>query len=94
MAAWVPVSMAVDVAGALGDSMPPDEAVMVYVRTFDLPARDGDAVFRAALARLGEQHLSTVGAPRLHLEARPAVEPAPAPVLLPPVAAFGLRVIG
>jgi hypothetical protein len=89
--------MAVEVAKLLGDTMPPDEAVMVYVRTFDLPARDSDAVFRAALGRLGEQQLTTVGAaPKLHVEATEVVEPipAPAPALLQSVPAFGLRVIG
>ena len=87
--------MAVEVAGLLGDSMPIDEAVMVYVRSFDLPARDSDAVFRAALARLGAQQLTAAAAPRLHVEAAPiAPAPVPAPALLPPVAAFGLRVMG
>ncbi len=86
--------MAVEVARLLGEAVPLDEAVMVYVRTFDLPARDSDVVFRAALARLGEWHLTTAAAPRLYVEAAPAVlAPAPAPVLLPRVAAFGLRVI-
>ncbi|MGH7517804.1 MAG: hypothetical protein ACREOC_10075 [Gemmatimonadales bacterium] len=87
--------MAVDVARLLGEATPLDEAVMVYVRTFDLPARDSDVVFRAALARLGERHLTTDAAPRFRVEAAPAlVALAPGPALLPPVAAFGLRVIG
>jgi hypothetical protein len=87
--------MAVEVARLLGDAVPADEAVMVYLRTFDLPARDSDVVFRAALARLGERHLTTAPAPRLHVEAAPAIAaPAPVPALLPPVAGFGLRVIG
>jgi hypothetical protein len=87
--------MAVAVAELLADSMPTDEAVMVYVRSFDLPARDSDTVFRAALARLGERHLTEYAVPRFRVEAAPVVEiPAPGPALLPPVAAFGLRVIG
>lgn len=87
--------MAVDVAQLLADAMPPDEAVMVYVRTFDLPARDSDVVFRAALARLGERHLAAASTPRLHADPVPAVEaPRPGPALLCPVPAFGLRVIG
>ncbi len=86
--------MAVEVAELLSQTVPADEAVMVYVRTFDLPARHGDTVFRAALARLGERHL-TAATPTLRLEAAAAIAPAaPAPALLPPVAAFGLRIIG
>jgi hypothetical protein len=89
--------MAVEVAELLAEAMPADEGVMVYIRSFDLPARDSDTVFRAALARLGERQLTTASAPRLHMEERPvaAFEPAPAaPALLPPVASFGLRVMG
>ena len=89
--------MAVEVAELLGTSMPADEAVMVYIRSFDLPARDSDTVFRTALARLGERQLTTAGTPRLHVEDVQAEEPEPLPAppaLLPPVAAFGLRVIG
>ena len=88
--------MAVEVAQLLADAMPADEAVMVYVRTFDLPARDSDAVYRASLARLGERQLAVSGGtPRLHVAAEAVVEPAPVPAaLLPPVATFGLRVMG
>jgi hypothetical protein len=88
--------MAVEVAELLADTMPADEGLMVYIRSFDLPARDSDTVFRAALARLGERQL-TAAAPRLLVQEVPmaAVESVPAsPALLPPVAAFGLRVIG
>ena len=89
--------MAVEVAELLADTMPADEALMVYIRSFDLPARDSDTVFRSALARLGEQQLTAAATPRLHVEEVPmaAVQAMPAPpALLPPVAAFGLRVIG
>ena len=51
---------------------------------------------RAALARLGERQLTAAG-PRLLVQEVPvaAMESLPAsPALLPPVAAFGLRVIG
>lgn len=89
--------MAVEVAELLADSMPADEGVMVYIRSFDLPARDCDTVFRAALTRLGERQLTTGGTPRLHVQQTQALmaEAAPAAAaLLPPPAAFGLRVIG
>jgi hypothetical protein len=87
--------MAVEVAELLADSMPIDEAVMVYIRRFDLPARDSDTVFRAALARLGERQLTAAPAPRLTVEVVPAVEaPGRTPALLPATAAFGLRVMG
>jgi hypothetical protein len=86
--------MAVEVAEMLSGTMPPDEAVMMYVRSFDLPARDSDTVFRAALARLGERQLVGVGTTRLRVEAEVVSPAAPGPALLPATAAFGLRVIG
>ncbi|HEU5171259.1 MAG TPA: hypothetical protein VFU46_12015 [Gemmatimonadales bacterium] len=89
--------MAVEVAELVAATLPADEAVMLYIRSFDLPVRDGDAVFRAALARFGERHLVPTGAPRLHVDPPAPVahpEPASAPTLAPvPAPAFGLRVI-
>lgn len=90
------IRMAVAVAELLAGVMSADQAVMVYVRSFDLPVKEGDTVFRGALAELARRRLPASESPRLRLEpqeleaiARPAIpEPVPSAT-----AAFGLRVI-
>ncbi|HTC23320.1 MAG TPA: hypothetical protein VK688_03095 [Gemmatimonadales bacterium] len=85
--------MAVQVAELLADVVPADEALMTYIRSFDLPLRDGDAVFRAALAELADRRLWPEEKPVLRVEQiRVPEREAPAVPPLPPVA-FGLRVI-
>jgi hypothetical protein len=83
--------MAVEVAELLADAMPADEALMLYIRSFDLPTRDGEAVFRAALAQLADRRLPAPERPVLHVEP-PKSAPRPATGSLPSPA-FGLRVI-
>jgi hypothetical protein len=93
--------MAVEVAELLAEAVPADEALMAYVRAFDLPVKEGDTVFRAALAELADRRLPAGQRPRLHVAAEPANarepaavrEPAPAPAAALPAAAFGLRVL-
>ncbi|HEX5386345.1 MAG TPA: hypothetical protein VFW66_06595 [Gemmatimonadales bacterium] len=93
------VRMAVEVSELLTDDMTVDEAVMVYVRSFDLPVKEGDAVFRAALAQLAERRLQANESPKLRIEHSPAPAlsapqlAAPASVESLPAPAFGLRVI-
>jgi hypothetical protein len=85
--------MAVEVAELLADAVPADEALMSYIRSFDLPVRDGDAVFRAALAQLADRRLTCETRPMLRVEQIRVAErelPAPGPM---PAPAFGLRVI-
>jgi hypothetical protein len=93
--------MAVEVAELLAEAVPADEALMAYVRAFDLPVKEGDTVFRAALAELADRRLPARQRPRLHavpepVPVREAVasprEPA-APATALPAAAFGLRVL-
>ena len=85
--------MAVEVAELLAESIPADEALMAYIRSFDLPARDGDSVFRAALAELAARRLPGSERPVLHVTpAKPPAREIPATVPMAP-AAFGLRVI-
>jgi hypothetical protein len=93
--------MAVEVAELLAEAVPADEALMAYVRAFDLPVKEGDTVFRAALAELADRRLPAGQRPRLHgvpepVPVREAVasprEPA-APAAALPAAAFGLRVL-
>ena len=86
--------MAVEVAELLAEAIPADEALMTYIRSFDLPARDGDSVFRAALAELADRSLPARARPALHVEpAKPAGRDA-APAGPVPAPSFGLRVIG
>ena len=44
------VRMALDVADLLADECTPDEAIMHYVRSFDLPAIDAQIILRRAMA--------------------------------------------
>lgn len=85
--------MAVEVAELLAESIPADEALMAYIRSFDLPARDGDSVFRAALAELAARRLPGSERPVLHVTpAKPPAREIPATAPMAPPA-FGLRVI-
>jgi hypothetical protein len=91
--------MAVEVAELLVEAVPADEALMAYVRAFDLPVKEGDTVFRAALAELADRRLPA--RPRL----LPVPEPVPVreavastresapPATALPAAPFGLRVL-
>lgn len=88
--------MAVEVTDLLSEAVPADEALMTYVRAFDLPVKEGDTVFRAALAELADRRLPTSQRPRLHVAA--SADPVPeaaasAPTALPVASAFGLRVL-
>ena len=49
------VRMALDVADLLADECTPDEAIMHYVRSFDLPAIDAQIIFRRAMASWAER---------------------------------------
>jgi len=84
--------MAVEVADLLSEAVPPDEALMTYVRAFDLPVKEGDTVFRAALAELADRRLPASQRPQLHVS--PSVEPVRDPAVTAlPTSAFGLRVM-
>jgi hypothetical protein len=49
------VRMALDVAELLADDCTPDEAIMHYVRSFNLPAIDAQIIFRRTMARWAER---------------------------------------
>lgn len=86
------VRMALEMAGVLADEITPDEAIMYYVRTLNLPSIDAQVVFRTAMSQWAELHplsgeahapvlasaAEVSGRTRLELRARPE---------------FGLRVI-
>ncbi|MEA2723380.1 MAG: hypothetical protein QOH59_1151 [Gemmatimonadales bacterium] len=87
------VRMALEVVKTLAGEVTPDEAIMHYVRTFNLGSIDAQLIFRSALAQWAELH-------PLPGEARVATRPVtPAPSLDGPVRElrarheFGLRVL-
>jgi hypothetical protein len=49
------VRMALDVAELLADECTPDESIMHYIRTFNLPAIDTQIIFRRAMACWAER---------------------------------------
>ena len=50
------VRSALEIAEVLASEVTPDEAIMHYVRTFDLPAVDGQVIIRKAMAQWAELH--------------------------------------
>jgi hypothetical protein len=86
--------MAVEVTDLLSEAIPADEALMTYVRAFDLPVKEADTVFRAALAELADRRLPASLRPLLRITegSEPAREPASSVGTLP-APAFGLRVM-
>jgi hypothetical protein len=49
------VRAALDIAELLADECTPDESIMHYVRSFNLPAIDAQIIFRRAMARWAER---------------------------------------
>jgi hypothetical protein len=87
------VRMALEAVKTLADEVTPDEAIMHYVRTFNLGSIDAQLIFRSALAHWAELH-------PLPGEARVTAQPiTPAPPMDGPVRElrarheFGLRVM-
>jgi hypothetical protein len=50
------VRMALETAEVLADEVTPDEAIMHYVRTFNLTSIDAQVIFRSAMAQWAELH--------------------------------------
>jgi hypothetical protein len=67
------VRNALDVAEQLTETMPIDEGLMQYIRSFDLPSMPAQVVFQRALARMAERH------PVLRRAPAAATAPATAP---------------
>jgi hypothetical protein len=87
------VRMALETAEVLADEVAPNEAILLYIRSFNLPSIDAQVVYRTAMAQWAELHPLpgeahapgrlpappiTASRPRLELRSRPE---------------FGLRVI-
>jgi hypothetical protein len=87
------VRMALETAEVLAEEVTPDEAIMHYVRTFNLSSIDAQVIFRSAMAHWAELHPLPGEA---HAGARPASLPQddtkPA-LALRRRQEFGLRVI-
>ena len=86
------VRNALATAEVLASEVTPDEAIMHYVREFDLPALDGQVTFRQAMAQWAELHpvpgeaQAFVRGPAAAVAGRPRLEPHGRPE-------FGLRVM-
>jgi hypothetical protein len=79
------VRMALQTAEVLADEVTPDEAIVHYVRAFNLPSIDAQVVFRTAMSHWAELHPLpgeaqahdgvptpvSAGKPRLELRSRP-----------------------
>jgi hypothetical protein len=50
------VRMALETAEVLADELTPDQAIMLYVKTFNLHAVDAQVVFRTAMSQWAELH--------------------------------------
>jgi hypothetical protein len=87
------VRMALDTAEVLADEITPDEAIMYYVRTLNLPSIDAQVVFRTAMSQWAELH-PLPGEARTSRWAPPDAIGGGKPRLeLHPRSEFGLRVM-
>lgn len=50
------VRMALETAEVLADEVTPNEGIMLYIRTFNLPSIDAQLVYRTAMAQWAELH--------------------------------------
>jgi hypothetical protein len=85
------VRMALETAEALSSEMPPDQAIMLYVREFDLPSLDAQLVFRTAMSQWAELHPLPGEAQAFSPTHSPAVTKRRAALAARPE--FGLRVL-
>jgi len=80
------VRMALETAEVLADEVTPNEGIMLYIRSFNLPSIDAQVVYRTAMAQWAELHplpgeaqalvrlpapALSAGRPRLELRSRP-----------------------
>ena len=87
------VRMALETVQALSDEVTPDEAIMHYVRSFNLTSIDAQVIFRSALAQWAELHPLPGEAHATARLANPVQSFRAASRELRPRSDFGLRVI-
>jgi hypothetical protein len=83
------VRMAIEIADALAGELPLDEAIMHYVRTFNLPALEAQIIFQRTMARWAARHTPGADPVLAPLDADAVCARAPALELAP--RSFGLR---
>jgi len=87
------VRMALETAKVLAGEMTPDQAIMLYIRNFNLRAIDAQGVFRTAMSQWAELHpLTGEAQAEIPLPATPEPDPQ-ARLRLSPRREFGLRVM-
>jgi hypothetical protein len=87
------VQSALHVAEVLADEVPPDDAIVHYVRSLDLPAVDAQVIFRKAMAQWAELH-PLPGEAQAYVRTTPPVTTSSQPRLEARVRSeFGLRVM-
>jgi hypothetical protein len=87
------VRMALETAEVLADEVTPDQGIMLYVRTFNLPSIDAQGVFRTAMSQWAELH-PLPGEPQALVQPKVTFEGEVKPRLgLLPRRDFGLRVM-
>jgi hypothetical protein len=84
------VRMALEAASTLDAALPPDEAIMHYVRTCDLPALEAQIIFQRAMAQWAERHAPGPDAVISSLDIDAVCASAPTLELVP-APSFGLR---
>ena len=87
------VEMALQTAELLADECSPDEAIMHYVRTFDLSSIDAQLIFRRSLARWAERDPHGIDEVEPEFPALAVCAPGPR-FVLPGRLRLGLRAIG
>jgi hypothetical protein len=86
------VRSALDVAEVLADEVTPDEAIMHYVRSLDLPAVDAQVIFRKAMAQWAELH-PLPGEAQAYVHPSPVIPPSQPRLEARVRSEFGLRVM-
>ncbi len=82
------VRMALETAHVMSAALPVDEAVMHYIRAFDLSNTMAQVVFQRAMARLADLDIQVTS------EMPAVAAPVPAPARLAPLRMLGLRATG
>lgn len=86
------VRMALETAEVLAEEVTPDQAIMLYVRTFNLSSVDAQVVFRTAMSQWAELH-PLPGEAQALVRVPPPAEHGRAKLELHSRAQFGLKVI-